>query len=131
MLNVGLGKAAMQSSTAGHGSAQKAVDGSTSPYFQANTCTMTDVEHNPWWYVNLLEPYLVQIVRIDFGTACCGKYGALGAPDRSERAHPAVALSAGQLAVWPKAYGHDGGESAPAAAPGRHLAAGGRVTGRL
>lgn len=74
MLNVGLGKAAMQSSTAGHGSAQKAVDGSTSPYFQASTCTMTDVEHNPWWYVNLLEPYLVQIVRIDFGTACCGKY---------------------------------------------------------
>lgn len=35
---------------------------------------MTDVENNPWWYVNLLEPYLVQIVRIDFGTACCGKY---------------------------------------------------------
>lgn len=73
VLNVGLGKAAMQSSTAGHGSAQKAVDGSTSPYFQASTCTMTDVEHNPWWYVNLLEPYLVQIVRIDFGQACCGK----------------------------------------------------------
>lgn len=73
VLNVGLGKAAMQSSTAGQGSAQKAVDGSTSPYFQASTCTMTDVENNPWWYVNLLEPYLVQIVRIDFGTACCGK----------------------------------------------------------
>lgn len=73
MLNVGLGKAAMQSSTAGHGSAQKAVDGSTSPYFQAGTCTMTDVQRDPWWYVNLLEPYLVQIVRIDFGTACCGK----------------------------------------------------------
>lgn len=63
----------MQSSTAGHGSAQKAVDGSTSPYFQASTCTMTDVESSPWWYVNLLEPYLVQIVRIDFGQACCGK----------------------------------------------------------
>lgn len=74
VLNVGLGKAAMQSSTAGQGSAQKAVDGSTSAYFQAGTCTMTDVEHNPWWYVNLLEPYLVQIVRIDFGTACCGKF---------------------------------------------------------
>lgn len=74
VLNVGLGKAAMQSSTAGHGSAQKAVDGSTSPYYQTSTCTMTDVEHNPWWYVNLLEPYLVQIVRIDFGQACCGKY---------------------------------------------------------
>lgn len=74
VLNVGLGKAAMQSSTAGQGSAQRAVDGSTSPYFQASTCTMTDVESNPWWYVNLLEPYLVQIVRIDFGMACCGKY---------------------------------------------------------
>lgn len=73
MLNVGLGKAAMQSSTAGQGSAQKAVDGSTSPYDNAATCTSTDVEHNPWWYVNLLEPYLVQIVRIDFGMSCCGK----------------------------------------------------------
>ena len=71
VLNVGLGKAAMQSSTAGMGSAQKAVDGLTSQFFAGNTCTMTDAEANPWWYVNLLEPYLVQIVRIDFGVACC------------------------------------------------------------
>lgn len=77
VLNVGLGKAAMQSSTAGQASAQRAVDGSTSPYFQASTCTMTDIESNPWWYVNLLEPYLVQIVRIDFGMPCCGKWTKL------------------------------------------------------
>lgn len=63
----------MQSSTAGQGSAQRAVDGNTSPYFQASTCSMTDAEQSPWWYVNLLEPYLVQIVRIDFGMACCSK----------------------------------------------------------
>lgn len=74
VLNVGLGKAAMQSSTVGVGSAQRAVDGQTSQFFAAATCTMTDAEANPWWYVNLLEPYLVQIVRIDFGTGCCGKF---------------------------------------------------------
>jgi hypothetical protein len=30
------------------------------------------VEKAPWWYVNLLEPYMVQLVRIDFGQSCCG-----------------------------------------------------------
>ncbi|KAF6202356.1 hypothetical protein GE061_004754 [Apolygus lucorum] len=27
----------------------------------------------PGWYVNLLEPYMVQLVRLDFGKPCCGK----------------------------------------------------------
>ncbi|KAI1302311.1 Sushi, von Willebrand factor type A, EGF and pentraxin domain-containing protein 1 [Halotydeus destructor] len=71
VLNVAVGKAAMQSSTAGQGSPQRAVDGSTSKQFNPNTCTMTEVERAPWWYVNLLEPYLVQLVRIDFGSSCC------------------------------------------------------------
>ena len=107
VLNVGLGKAAMQSSTAGHGSAQKAVDGSTSPYFQASTCTMTDVEHSPWWYVNLLEPYLVQIVRIDFGTACCGKCAPRLLPPcpgwrASQRATRSGSLARSPASQWPR-----------------------------
>ncbi|CAG2101422.1 unnamed protein product [Medioppia subpectinata] len=61
----------MQSSTVGQGSAQKAVDGSTSSFYNTNTCTMTEAERNPWFYVNLLEPVLVQLVRIDFGSSCC------------------------------------------------------------
>jgi hypothetical protein len=70
VLNVAVGKAAMQSSTlSGGGSAQKAVDGSTSAFHNAATCSATQAELNPLWYVNLLEPYLVQLVRIDFGSA--------------------------------------------------------------
>ena len=53
---------------------QKAVDGSTSTVFDLSTCSLTEVEKTPWWYVNLLEPYMVQLVRIDFGQSCCGKF---------------------------------------------------------
>ncbi|XP_049828263.1 uncharacterized protein LOC126267256 isoform X1 [Schistocerca gregaria] len=77
VLNVAAGKAPMQSttesSTSGGGVPQKAVDGSTSAFFTADTCTLTKPERAPWWYVNLLEPYMVQLVRLDFGRACCGK----------------------------------------------------------
>ena len=68
----------MQSSVAEGGIPQKAVDGSTSTFFDDSTCTLTDVERAPWWYVNLLEPYMVQLVRIDFG--------------QSYRAHPILAV---------------------------------------
>ena len=73
VLNVAAGKAPMQSSVSEGGIPQKAVDGSTSTFFDDSTCTLTDVERAPWWYVNLLEPYMVQLVRIDFGQSCCGK----------------------------------------------------------
>ncbi|KAF7263969.1 hypothetical protein GWI33_000807 [Rhynchophorus ferrugineus] len=62
----------MQVSTEGMGIPQKAIDASTSAFFNSETCTLTKVEKAPWWYVNLLEPYMVQLVRLDFGKACCG-----------------------------------------------------------
>lgn len=74
MLNVAAGKAPMQISTEGTGIPQKAIDGSTSAFFQADTCSLTKPEKAPWWYVNLLEPYMVQLVRLDFGKACCGEF---------------------------------------------------------
>ena len=73
VLNVAAGKAPMQSSVAEGGIPQKAVDGSTSTFFDLSTCSLTEVEKSPWWYVNLLEPYMVQLVRIDFGQSCCGE----------------------------------------------------------
>ncbi|KAL1117244.1 hypothetical protein AAG570_004570 [Ranatra chinensis] len=63
----------MQASTEPGGVPQKAIDGSTSPSFNPDTCTLTKPEKVPWWYVNLLEPYMVQLVRLDFGKPCCGK----------------------------------------------------------
>ena len=81
VLNVAAGKAPMQSSVAEGGIPQKAVDGSTSTFFDLSTCSLTEVEKSPWWYVNLLEPYMVQLVRIDFGQSCCGEWCDGGAMD--------------------------------------------------
>ncbi|CAH1170006.1 unnamed protein product [Phaedon cochleariae] len=72
ILNVAAGKAPMQVSTDSGGIPQKAIDGSTSAFFNGETCTLTKPERTPWWYVNLLEPYMVQLVRLDFGKPCCG-----------------------------------------------------------
>lgn len=74
VLNVAAGKAPMQISSEPGGLPQKAIDGSTSSFFSPETCTLTKPERTPWWYVNLLEPYMVQLVRLDFGKACCGEY---------------------------------------------------------
>ncbi|KAL4717679.1 hypothetical protein ACJJTC_000828 [Scirpophaga incertulas] len=72
VLNVAAGKAPMQISTEDGGVPQRALDGSTSAVFSPETCTLTKPERVPWWYVNLLEPYMVQLVRLDFGKPCCG-----------------------------------------------------------
>ncbi|CAL4163422.1 unnamed protein product, partial [Meganyctiphanes norvegica] len=72
VLNVAAGKAPLQSSVREGGIPQKAVDGSTAEGFSPSTCSSTNQEPNPWWYVNLLEPYMVQLVRLDFGLECCG-----------------------------------------------------------
>lgn len=74
VLNVAAGKAPMQVSTEEGGVPQRALDGSTAAAFSADTCTLTKPERVPWWYVNLLEPYMVQLVRLDFGKSCCGEY---------------------------------------------------------
>ncbi|XP_053624020.1 CUB and sushi domain-containing protein 3 isoform X2 [Plodia interpunctella] len=71
VLNVAAGKAPMQVSTEEGGVPQRALDGSTASSF-SETCTLTRPERVPWWYVNLLEPYMVQLVRLDFGKPCCG-----------------------------------------------------------
>lgn len=69
------GKAPMQSTKleATNSIPQLAVDGSTAKSYSAKTCTSTKPEIQPWWYVNLLEPYMVQLIRLDFGRSCCGK----------------------------------------------------------
>lgn len=69
VLNVAAGKAPLQSSTMAGGVPQRAVDGSTSAFFSAHTCSLTEAERSPWWYVNLLEPYSVQLVRLDWGAS--------------------------------------------------------------
>ncbi|XP_069365099.1 uncharacterized protein [Maniola hyperantus] len=72
VINVAAGKAPMQISTDEGAVPQRALDGSTASSFSAETCTLSKIERAPWWYVNLLEPYMVQLVRLDFGKPCCG-----------------------------------------------------------
>ncbi|XP_011149089.1 uncharacterized protein LOC105188998 [Harpegnathos saltator] len=72
VLNVAGGKAPMQLSNLDNGLPQRAVDGSSSQIYAPQTCTLTKPDPKPWWYVNLLEPYMVQLVRLDFGKPCCG-----------------------------------------------------------
>lgn len=88
VLNVAAGKAPMQISSEQGGVPQCAIDGSTSAFFRADTCTLTKPERMPWWYVNLLEPYMVQLVRLDFGKPCCGKFSRL-VPSRFTRVRTA------------------------------------------
>lgn len=90
VLNVAAGKAPMQISTEGVGIPQKAIDGSTSSFFTPDTCSITKPERVPWWYVNLLEPYMVQLVRLDFGKACCGKSSASSPNGERKIAAPIV-----------------------------------------
>lgn len=77
VINVAAGKAPMQISTEEGGTPQKALDGSSALVFTTETCTLTKCERVPWWYVNLLEPYMVQLVRLDFGKPCCGEFSHL------------------------------------------------------
>ncbi|CAH1239457.1 CLEC10A [Branchiostoma lanceolatum] len=64
VVNVALGKAANQTSTHGPGAASRAVDGDTNTTFDAGTCTHTQEEDNPTWWVDLGQSYTVERVVI-------------------------------------------------------------------
>ncbi|XP_033997451.1 fucolectin-4-like [Trematomus bernacchii] len=46
------------------GAASNAIDGNRDPYFPSGSCSHTDESSNPWWRVDLLEPYIVTSVII-------------------------------------------------------------------
>ncbi|KAG7999309.1 Fucolectin [Nibea albiflora] len=64
--NLALRGRATQSARESHefGDASGAIDGNRVSNFYAGSCTLTDVETNPWWRVDLLEPYIVTSVII-------------------------------------------------------------------
>ncbi|XP_022097591.1 uncharacterized protein LOC110982961 isoform X2 [Acanthaster planci] len=69
------GKPTVQSSTLTWRGVPKesslAVDGNDSPQFADNSCTLTDSERHPWWYVDLGQDYeidhIVIVNRYDYG----------------------------------------------------------------
>ncbi|KAK1895062.1 Fucolectin-1 [Dissostichus eleginoides] len=64
--NVALRGKATQSNRYEHvfGSASNAIDGNRDNTFDSGSCSHTDEESNPWWRVDLLEPYIVTSVII-------------------------------------------------------------------
>ncbi|XP_033980152.1 fucolectin-1-like [Trematomus bernacchii] len=71
--NVALRGKATQSNRYNHvfGSASSAIDGNRDNKFNSGSCTHTDAESNPWWRVDLLEPYIVTSVIISNRRDCC------------------------------------------------------------
>ncbi|KAI9515357.1 hypothetical protein NQZ68_026090 [Dissostichus eleginoides] len=73
--NVALRGKATQSNRYEHafGSASNAIDGNRDNNFHSGSCTHTDAESNPWWRVDLLEPYIVTSVIISNRGDCCSE----------------------------------------------------------
>ncbi|XP_078702937.1 uncharacterized protein LOC144928473 [Branchiostoma floridae x Branchiostoma belcheri] len=62
--NVALGRPTYQSSTGHGGVSARAVDGNRSPHWGHNSCTHTNEENDPWWYVDLGRHVTVDHVTI-------------------------------------------------------------------
>jgi len=67
-----LGKPTKQSSTMNAGYSKRAVDGNTDGKFAGNSCTQTNVQANPWWFVDLEKPASVSKVSVFNRADCCG-----------------------------------------------------------
>ncbi|KAI4811418.1 hypothetical protein KUCAC02_014327 [Chaenocephalus aceratus] len=48
-----------------------AIDGNRDHHFHSGSCSHTDAESDPWWRVDLLEPYVVTSVIISNRGDCC------------------------------------------------------------
>ncbi|XP_051263507.1 fucolectin-7 [Dicentrarchus labrax] len=53
------------------GAAYSAIDGNRDPVFDAGSCTHSAEQTNPWWRVDLLEPYIVTSIIITNREDCC------------------------------------------------------------
>ncbi|KAK1896169.1 Fucolectin-1 [Dissostichus eleginoides] len=72
--NVALrGKATQSDSYVHIGFASNAIDGNRDHKFYSGSCSHTDESSNPWWRVDLLEPYIVTSVIISNRADCCSE----------------------------------------------------------
>ncbi|XP_015909943.2 P-selectin isoform X1 [Parasteatoda tepidariorum] len=70
-VNVAYGKPANQSSSVRGGDASHGNDGDLTTVHENRYCTETKAEDSPWWQVDLLHPYPIQVVRL-VTRGCCG-----------------------------------------------------------
>ncbi|KAK1895282.1 hypothetical protein KUDE01_020733, partial [Dissostichus eleginoides] len=69
--NVAMRGKATQSNRYEFGFASNAIDGNRDNKFLSGSCSHTAEESNPWWRVDLLEPYIVTSVIISNRADCC------------------------------------------------------------
>ncbi|XP_051263505.1 fucolectin-1-like [Dicentrarchus labrax] len=55
------------------GSAYNAIDGNRESNYLSGSCTQTAEQNNPWWRVDLLEPYIVTSIIITNRGDCCSE----------------------------------------------------------
>lgn len=70
--NIAVGKPTNQSSVDSDASSGRAVDGSTAQTFSAGSCSMTKLEWQPWWRVDLSVEQMVSNVTVYNRADCCG-----------------------------------------------------------
>uniref|UniRef100_A0A3Q1F549 Fucolectin tachylectin-4 pentraxin-1 domain-containing protein n=1 Tax=Acanthochromis polyacanthus TaxID=80966 RepID=A0A3Q1F549_9TELE len=73
--NVALHGKATQSNRFEHdmSSASNAIDGNRDSEFSHGSCTHTAEETNPWWRVDLLEPYIITSITVTNRGDCCSE----------------------------------------------------------
>ncbi|KAI8493475.1 hypothetical protein Bbelb_288720 [Branchiostoma belcheri] len=71
--NLASGRPTHQSSTGHEGDPARAVDGNRSPHWAHNSCTHTNEENDPWWYVDLGRYVTVDHVTIVNRRDCCSE----------------------------------------------------------
>ncbi|XP_019635213.1 PREDICTED: uncharacterized protein LOC109478195 [Branchiostoma belcheri] len=71
--NLASGRPTHQSSTGHEGDPARAVDGNRSPHWAHNSCTHTNEENDPWWYVDLGHYVTVDHVTIVNRRDCCSE----------------------------------------------------------
>ncbi|KAI8512315.1 hypothetical protein Bbelb_089540 [Branchiostoma belcheri] len=71
--NLASGRPTFQCSVAWGGPPARAVDGNRSPHWAHNSCTHTNEENDPWWYVDLGRVVTVDHVTIVNRRDCCSE----------------------------------------------------------
>jgi hypothetical protein len=85
------GKKVSQSSVALKGHAKLAVDGKYNQNYFGESCTLTNLEKNPWWTIDLEKHYAIHEVKVWNRADCCG-----------ERLSSLVVESSSNGKVWKK-----------------------------
>ncbi|CAH1274226.1 WSCD2 [Branchiostoma lanceolatum] len=71
--NIAKGRPTFQSSVGHGGSPGRAVDGNRSPHWAHASCTHTNTENDPWWYVDLGRTVTVDHIAIVNRRDCCSE----------------------------------------------------------